>query len=270
MDNILDFIRAHVETRPQTPRIPGNHPSDLASDFACRRRSVIQEIAAQEGHPLPEPFTIEREGYFDEGHAIHAWFQNQVLAHSPRFQGTWECLRCDHVAHGSRPLRCPSCGKPADPYLRYVEEEIRIPDRDIVGHIDGRWREEDGEEIIVDLKSASSNGWSSIKEMKEGHRRQLNFYLEATGLDRGVILYVKKDCWYVMKEFYHVYDPELNVTTFDEAVLQKERHLREGTLPGRGDCTPGCWTQRKCWVARTCVGASHAEDIRTRVRTGMV
>lgn len=266
MIDLPSLIKKFVVEREKTPRDKGNHPSEISSDFRCDRRAVIQLVADEKGADGAESPNWESEGFFDAGHAVHHWFQEQVLGPMGVLYGSWECRAC-HNRHEGKMGTC-LCGSTD---FKFHETKIRIMEYDIVGSIDGLIDDPDtGERMLCDIKSHKSSTFTGLKAASPGHVGQAMVYMRALGVKKGSILYVKKDCWYDTKQFNFDYDEDEFQRVIKEGIYDIQEAYEAGKLPPMPrKCTDGSWTRGKCWVSQWCLGCKTCDDVRHRIDVGL-
>jgi len=103
------------------------------------------------------------------------------------------------------------------PEVTLIESEsplkMKIDDFEISGRIDDIIRlERNGEKILVEVKSTKSMDF--LREPSDQYMMQLQFYMHATGIHKGIILYVEKNTL-KSKSFATEYDPRLAETIID-------------------------------------------------------
>lgn len=82
-------------------------------------------------------------------------------------------------------------------YAIEVEGKIEDTENNIIGYYDARVHDPSapGQQAIIDIKTVSDKIFSEIKKdgIREDHKRQVNYYLWALGLQRGGVYYVNRD-----------------------------------------------------------------------------
>ena len=93
--------------------------------------------------------------------------------------------------------------------LNQLSVSLKIGEKEVFGHPDGIV-EDEGEDVLVEIKSMSSYGFDSFQkgEIDEGYRYQINAYLEGLNLDRCVMVAMNKDAG-VLGEHIIQKDPEI-------------------------------------------------------------
>jgi CRISPR/Cas system-associated exonuclease Cas4 (RecB family) len=232
-NRLLGDIERHLLLRPVGDRdYTVLHPSDIIKKDWCKRGSYF----LLKGHTrIAEKPNLRLQSIFDEGHAIHAkwqnWFQEMGVLH-----GKFRCLSCNHITWGTSPETCESCGWKTLEYaeVTLVDNELRI-----AGHTDG-WIKGIGDDCLIEIKSIGpgtirseapalmqdANGdfmkaWTNVRRPFGPHIMQGQVYLElmrrmGNEVEEIVFLYeLKADQSY--KEFSVKRDYELVKHVFDGA-----------------------------------------------------
>lgn len=215
------------------------HPSELCKSDFCARESyfVITQGKPEESNP-----NLRLQSIFDEGHAIHAKWQNWIWGMGNLY-GKWKCKAddCHHIWWGLSPTVCEECGTGN---IEYAEVSLFDEDLMIAGHSDG-WVKGLGNDFMIEIKSIGAGtirmeqpalfkdgadlgqAWRNIRRPFPTHMRQGLLYLELLRrmADNGVVksapeeivfLYeLKADQSY--KEFVVKADPELVKDMLDTA-----------------------------------------------------
>lgn len=209
------------------------HPSEMIKKDWCLRGSYF----LLRGHTkIAEKPNLRLQSIFDEGHAIHAkwqnWFQEMGVLH-----GKFKCLSCAKITWGTSPEACEHCGHTKTEYaeVTLVDEKLRI-----AGHTDG-WVKNLGTDCLIEIKSVGPGtirneapnlmfeadgdfmkAWKNIRRPFGPHILQGQMYLElmrrmGNDVDEIVFIYeLKADQDY--KEFPPIKrDFELVRHIFDKA-----------------------------------------------------
>lgn len=232
---LLGDIERHLLKRPVGDRRTDVlHPSEIIKKDWCKRASYFllngeTKIAEKPG--------LRLQNIFDEGHYIHAkwqnWFQEMGVLH-----GKFKCLSCHHVTWGTSPEKCEKCGWGILEYaeVTLVDDELRI-----AGHTDG-WIKGIGDDCLIEIKSIGPGtiraeapnlmmdadgdfmkAWGNVRKPFGSHILQGQVYLElmhrmGNPVDEIVFLYeLKADQSY--KEFPVTRDYELVRHVFDGAKI---------------------------------------------------
>jgi len=232
---LLGDIERHLLKRPVGDRdYTVLHPSDMIKKDWCKRASYF----LLRGHErIAEKPNLRLQSIFDEGHYIHAkwqnWFYEMGVLH-----GNFVCLSCEKMTWGTSPTKCEHCGFHN---LTYAEVTLRDDALRIKGHTDG-WVTGIGEDILIEIKSVGPGtiraeapnlmmdadgdfmkAWNSVRKPFGSHILQGQVYLELMNrmghpIDEIVFLYeLKADQSY--KEFSVKRDYELVRHIFDGAKL---------------------------------------------------
>lgn len=230
---LLGDIERHLLARPVGDRRTDVlHPSEIIKKDWCKRGSYF---LLQGKTKIAEKPNLRLQSIFDEGHYIHAkwqnWFQEMGVLH-----GKFKCLSCNHITWGTSPKKCESCDWAILEYaeVTLVDENLRI-----AGHTDG-WIKGIGDDCLIEIKSIGPGtiraeapnlmmdadgdfmkAWGSVRKPFGSHILQGQVYLElmhrmGNPLDEIVFLYeLKADQSY--KEFLVKRDYELVRHVFDGA-----------------------------------------------------
>jgi hypothetical protein len=198
----------------------------------CKRGSYF----LLKGHErIAEKPNLRLQSIFDEGHYIHAkwqnWFQEMGVLH-----GKFRCLSCLEITWGTSPAECSKCGWKTLEYaeVTLIDEELRI-----AGHTDG-WIKGIGDDCLIEIKSIGPGtirseapnlmmdadgdfmkAWGNVRKPFGPHVLQGQLYLElmkrmGNEIDEIVFLYeLKADQSY--KEFSVKADYELVRHVFEGA-----------------------------------------------------
>jgi CRISPR/Cas system-associated exonuclease Cas4 (RecB family) len=198
----------------------------------CKRGSYF----LLKGHErIAEKPNLKLQSIFDEGHAIHAkwqnWFQEMGVLH-----GKFRCVSCLEITWGTSPEECGKCGWKTLEYaeVTLVDKELRI-----AGHTDG-WIKGIGDDCLIEIKSIGPGtirsetpglmmdadgdfmkAWANVRKPFAPHVMQGQLYLElmkrmGNDVNEIVFLYeLKADQSY--KEFSVTADYELVRHVFEGA-----------------------------------------------------
>jgi hypothetical protein len=230
---LLGDIERHLLLRPGGDRdYTVLHPSDMIKKDWCKRGSYF----LLKGHErIAEKPNLKLQSIFDEGHAIHAkwqnWFQEMGVLH-----GKFRCVSCLEITWGTSPEECGKCGWKTLEYaeVTLVDKELRI-----AGHTDG-WIKGIGDDCLIEIKSIGPGtirseapnlmmdadgdfmkAWGNVRKPFGPHVLQGQLYLElmkrmGNEIDEIVFLYeLKADQSY--KEFSVKADYELVRHVFEGA-----------------------------------------------------
>jgi hypothetical protein len=152
--------------------------------------------------------------------------------------------------------------------LLSIEERVAFPELYIAGSLDALiWlrphREKPGFKILVDFKGINKRGFDYLLQTgqpKYDHVRQINSYMRAKKVRRGMLLYDCKDNQ-DLRIFPMRYDDEAwhDVETWVHSVLSYVRRRR--VPPKHPECTPGSLMAEDCPFARICHGGMESDEI---------
>jgi hypothetical protein len=230
---LLGDIERHLLARPVGDRRTDVlHPSEIIKKDWCKRGSYF---LLQGRTKIAEKPNLRLQSIFDEGHYIHAkwqnWFQEMGVLH-----GKFKCLSCNQISWGTSPKKCGNCGWTV---LEYAEVTLVDKDLRIAGHTDG-WIKGIGDDCLIEIKSIGPGtiraeapnlmmdadgdfmkAWGSVRKPFGSHILQGQVYLElmhrmGDPVEEIVFLYeLKADQSY--KEFLVKRDYELVRHVFDGA-----------------------------------------------------
>lgn len=131
---------------------------------------------------------------YDLGHAVHQLWRDEYLGPMRRLWGTWRCVRCATAIVGVLPAVCAGCSGDSG-YFKfeeslYIDKELRVR-----GHPDGLLAEPESKgppEILLEIKSASSDSWDKLTGPEEDHLDQTHVYMHGSKLRQVVFIYVDK------------------------------------------------------------------------------
>lgn len=139
-------LERHLQRRPAGDRdYTVLHPSEIIKRDWCKRASWF----LLNGHKrIAEKPNLRLQSIFDEGHYIHAkwqnWFYEMGVLH-----GNFKCLSCERMTWGTSPEKCEHC---EFHNLEYAEVTMRDDDLRIKGHTDG-WIKDDKGDVLIEIKS---------------------------------------------------------------------------------------------------------------------
>ena len=186
---LIGDVERHLLSRPfGDRRTDVLHPSEIIKRDWCRRASYF----LLKGHTkIQTKPSLRLQSIFDEGHAIHAkwqnWFYEMGVLH-----GNFKCQVCGEVNWGTSPKLCGVCGNSSLVYteVSLVDDALRI-----AGHTDG-WIKGIGEDCLIEIKSigpgtirteapdlfdSSSDfmtAWKNVRRPFRSHLLQGQMYLE--------------------------------------------------------------------------------------------
>jgi CRISPR/Cas system-associated exonuclease Cas4 (RecB family) len=149
-----------------------------------------------------------------------------------------------------------------------VQSEMKIEKENISGHTDAwikirSFTNPEGEDILVELKSASSRSFDWMKENntpKKEHKAQLMFYMHLTGIKKGIIFVENKDNQDVWEHELD-YDEEFANKLFEKANYIIEKSIKR-VLPEIPDKyhTPSSYQCKYCSFNFYCHSESITKD----------
>lgn len=233
------LLNREPEHRPQDVL----HPSDLAKKEWC----ALHAYHALRGDYVPtqDPANLRLQSIFDEGHAIHAKWQNW-LAEMGVLYGRWSCFRCNGAKTTGLHV-VPVC--PVHEYdanFTYAELNLYSKKHRIFGHTDG-WVKGIGHDFLIEIKSIGAGtirfeqpsllsaaggdldkAWRNIRQPFYTHRVQGQIYLHLAHLmvDEGLLETAPEEIVFIYelksnqdyKEFTVAYDPEFVEEIFENAL----------------------------------------------------
>jgi hypothetical protein len=165
------------------------HPSEIIKSDWCHRYSFY---LLKGGKKKQEKPSLRLQNIFDEGHAIHAKWQNRFYEMGNLF-GKFKCIYCKETTFGLSPKECEHCGCDI---LEYAEVGLRDESLRIAGHTDG-WIKGIGDECLIEIKSIGAGtlryeapdllmdanhdvtkAWKNIRRPFRSHLLQGQMYLE--------------------------------------------------------------------------------------------
>lgn len=252
---LIGDVERHLLSRPLSDRRTDVlHPSEIIKRDWCRRASYF----LLKGHTkIQQRPNLRLQSIFDEGHAIHAkwqnWFYEMGVLH-----GKFKCQACGKHTFGTSPDICEICQSRS---LVYEEVSLEAPEFRIAGHTDG-WIKGIGSDCLIEIKSIGPGtirseapemfepgvdfltAWKNIRRPFRSHLLQGQMYLElmkrmGNEVDEIVFIYeLKADQDY--KEFPIRADYELVRHIFDNA-LKVVRAVEANTAPPcNNDVGAGC------------------------------
>lgn len=131
------------------------HPSELSHQKTFCPRAVYLRIT--EGPLPPDKFDWGQQNIFDEGHNIHAKWQQRLRDATPLW-GNWRCIICDHVAR--------NCLLPQG-WLSSGDDVLEACD---LGHGNHIWEYMEvslnAEEELLMAGHADGAAWTTLAEIK--------------------------------------------------------------------------------------------------------
>ena len=165
------------------------HPSEMIKADFCHRYSAYLLMGGVKKQNNPN---LRLQNIFDEGHFIHAKWQNRIYEMGNMW-GDFKCQNCSGVTSGLSPQVCEHCDCKN---LVYDEVKMLDPELRIAGHTDG-WVKGLGDDFLIEIKSIGEGtlrfeapellrdadhdlkkAWRNIRRPFRGHLLQGQMYLE--------------------------------------------------------------------------------------------
>ena len=165
------------------------HPSEIIKDDFCHRYSYYLLTGGNKKKNNPN---LRMQNIFDEGHSIHAKWQNRIYEMGNMW-GDFKCSNCRGITSGLSPEKCQHCDCVT---LVYDEVHLVDPNLRIAGHTDG-WVKGLGDDFLIEIKSIGEGtlrfeapdllrdneydlkkAWKNIRRPFRGHLLQGQMYLE--------------------------------------------------------------------------------------------
>jgi CRISPR/Cas system-associated exonuclease Cas4 (RecB family) len=165
------------------------HPSEMIKADFCHRYSYYLLTGGKKKQDNPN---LRLQNIFDEGHFIHAKWQNRIYEMGNMW-GDFKCQNCGGITSGLSPQVCEHCK-----CVTLVYDEVALVDNDlrIAGHTDG-WVKGLGDDFLIEIKSIGEGtlrfeapdllrdadhdlkkAWRNIRRPFRGHLLQGQMYLE--------------------------------------------------------------------------------------------
>jgi hypothetical protein len=187
---LMGDIERHLMRRPESDRRTDVlHPSEIIKADWCHKYAFY---LLKGGKKKQEKPSLRLQNIFDEGHAIHAKWQNRFYEMGNLY-GKFNCIYCKNVTFGLSPQECETCGCDV---LEYGEVALRDEPLRIAGHTDG-WVKNLGEDCLIEIKSIGAGtlryeapellmdanhdvtkAWKNIRRPFRSHLMQGQMYLE--------------------------------------------------------------------------------------------
>lgn len=188
-NRLLGDVERHLLLKePGDRRTDVLHPSEISKIDWCYRSSYLLLKGAK---PLQERPNLRLSSIFEEGHTIHAKWQQWFREMDVLF-GNWKCLICEELMEGVSPVECENCGSDL---LSYAEVKLSDPKLRIHGNSDG-WIRGLGDDCLIEIKSIGAGtirmeapqlfgegqtlqeAWKQIRRPFRSHLMQGQIYLE--------------------------------------------------------------------------------------------
>lgn len=195
---ILGSVERYVLATPRDEEVRRHdvlHPSEMAGTDWCHRASYFQLL----GHaPADRKFSFKLLSVFEEGHAIHAKWQNWLHGMG-KLYGVYTCEGCRAKFWGMGTEDCIDCGATD---WKYNEVPLDYKPLRISGHSDG-WLVGFGEPLMLEIKSVGmgtlryeapqllkendndfERSWKALTEPFVKHITQIQIYMKLAELLR--------------------------------------------------------------------------------------
>jgi hypothetical protein len=187
---LIGPIERHLLKRtPEDRSTDVLHPSEMIKSDFCHRYSYYLLTGGKKKQDNPN---LRLQNIFDEGHFIHAKWQNRIYEMGNMW-GDFKCQSCNGITSGLSPKICEHCNSGT---LIYNEVALVDPTLRIAGHTDG-WVKGLGDEFLIEIKSIGEGtlrfeapdllrdadhdlkkAWRNIRRPFRGHLLQGQMYLE--------------------------------------------------------------------------------------------
>lgn len=187
---LLGDVERHLLLKPLGNRSTTVlHPSEIIKNDFCFKYSYYLMVG---GIPKTDKPSLRLQNIFDEGHYIHAKWQNRFYEMGVMY-GKFKCLVCKGITFGLSPKKCEHCDCDV---LEYDEISLRDESLRIAGHTDG-WIKDDKGDCLIEIKSIgegtlrfeapdllldadgdANKAWKNIRRPFRGHLLQGQMYLE--------------------------------------------------------------------------------------------
>lgn len=236
------------------------HPSQIYSESFCARKLFYQAgvFPAKAEDKKKDPTSHKT---FVVGHAVHDFFRDRLFGPSKLLWGDWKNLTTNEVVKDSF---MPE----TEGGWTYLEKEIRITsfnptDKsffDICGSVDGIIVDPDtGEKYVMDIKTSNKyrfDFFNSPADLPHNYLVQINLYMLALGIDKGVFYSLDKDTSRD-REIHVDFDPELVKWVVKTRIEPTISYYNAGELPPRHakcESNPACSNATRCPYERSCFG----------------
>lgn len=253
---VLASVERHVLASPRDESRRTNvlHPSEMSGSDWCYRASYFH----LRGHvPNARNYSFKLLSVFEEGHAIHAKWQNW-FKEMDNLYGQWYCTDCKDTFWG-----IPSDHKVDPKFLRYNEVPLDYTPLRISGHSDG-WLKGLGDPLMLEIKSVGAGTlryeipevlkennndvektWKSIKEPFMKHITQVQIYMKLAELlgyedvpQEAVLIYESK-ANQEAKEFV-IPKSDFGITQLFDAAKMINKAVDSGIAPACNIGATGC------------------------------
>lgn len=187
---LLGPIERHLlKKKPDDRSTTVLHPSEMIKSDFCHRYAYYLLTGGKKTQANPN---LRLQNIFDEGHFIHAKWQNRIYEMGNMW-GDFKCQNCGGITSGLSPQVCQHCNCKT---LIYDEVALHDEGLRIAGHTDG-WVKGLGDDFLIEIKSIGEGtlrfeapellrdvdqdlkkAWRNIRRPFRGHLLQGQMYLE--------------------------------------------------------------------------------------------
>lgn len=142
--------------------------------------------------------TEDQEEILEKGSAIHKMVQNQLMQSG---------------------------------LATHIEALVTDPEHNLRSYVDVMLKDQRGNQLPLEVKSISPQGFGKLSQPKYEHRVQLNSYMALMGANRGKFLYVQRDDPSQTKEFTIRFNPDMwqqTLNRLSEARSMAQEFLSQG------------------------------------------
>lgn len=190
----------------------------------------------------PSPIDIRSLRTFSIGEHFHDWIQELIIN-----TGTATAIEEFNINQVILPNNTILYIKHKQLSNRLVFEYDNIK---ITGRIDIKLKIAT-KEYVVDIKSIKSNRFIELQSPKLAHILQVQLYMAATGIKRGILIYVDKSTSQ-FKEWVFTYDSSfvaIHLVYYQNLKLQ---YIDQNKLPERPYAKPGVFCREYCKWNKPC------------------
>jgi hypothetical protein len=207
-------------------------------------RALTYEFLQEKLNVEPEPIDITSLRTFSIGEHFHDWIQNLLIPTGQVM--SIEEFNIDKITLPNNNILYIKHKKGSN-RLEFNYNNILITGRiDIKIKIQGR-------SYVVDIKSIKSSKFNTLETAKLAHILQVQLYMAATGISRGILLYVDKDL-NRFKEWVFTYDPIFIATHLVYYQTLQLQYIDKSRLPERPYSKPGVFCNQYCKWNKVCWG----------------
>lgn len=201
-------INKFLARRPKDVRRPGIHVTTIINP--CIRKVVYKLLnpEAEDGNPKPDSQKI-----FDNGKAVHEWWQNKYYGPMGILIGKWKCSTCGTITTGAQPKHV--CGnklevsgldvggtittscEELDTEWVYVEPEVHFKHAGLLltGNCDGELLAPKGRTRTLEMKSMDPHWFKDLDHPNPKDILQASIYALLLDHDEIMVSYIHKSTW---------------------------------------------------------------------------